>query len=318
MKLRISFIPLFTLTLFNFLHVINCKHIEILSINDFNHIINSSPNSIIVNDSATYPHNTTINVIKYYTTWCNHCKRLAPTWSNLIKSFPNINFLSVDCDVFGKTLCKNIPGYPIIKIVTTQPSDIINLSDTIDSNTSDDLSWFEYLKSWFMNDSYNTKVIDIGSDRIIEYKGVRDFQHLYNFIDSFVQLTQLEYQFNRIVYGNDSGLDSDLLDSYFYQYLLLNNIVSIDFTSDDDAAANVNANNNDFGGKVNSLQVSDIGLLNKERHKLENIVRNNHNSTELINIKNKLHFLNWLEDQVETSTNNQANNESPSHMKDEL
>ncbi|KAK5963634.1 protein disulfide isomerase MPD2 PWA37_003959 [Arxiozyma heterogenica] len=314
-------ILLFTLTLFNFINIINCKHIEILSIRDFNQIVNTIPNSIdyytantennfISSSSFSSPlsyDDVSINVIKYYTTWCSHCKKLSPIWSRLIKAFPNINFLSIDCDVFGKSLCRDLPGYPIIKIITTQGSDIKNIdTDLQNTDISKTLSWFGYLKSWFMNDPYNTEIIDIDPKRVMEYKGRRDYETMYNFIDSLVQLYQIESQFSRIVYGTDSILDSDLLNSYFSQNLLVNGIISV-------ATQTTNNKNNS-----RKLQVSDTGLLNKERRKLENIIRNNPGTPELNDIKTKLQFLNWLEDQVEIINEESSSAHRLSNIKDEL
>ena len=322
----LSFILLFTLTLLNFTDLVNCKHTEILSIRDFNQIINSLPCYSIDNNTiqkditasrSIYDNYTSFNVIKYYTTWCSHCKKLAPVWSKLTKSFPNINFLSIDCDVFGKSLCRDLPGYPIIKIITTKRSDIdVNMDLSHDANNnSNNMSWFAYLKSWFMHgDPYNTEMIDIiSSKRVIEYKGRRDYESLYNFIDSLIQLHQLETQFNRIVYENDSTLDSDLLNSYFTQTLLGNHIVSV-----------VTVTHADDNNSV-KVQVSDISSLDKERHKLQNIIRNNPNTTESNGIRVKLQFLNWLEDQVETANDNNnddddtsATTDTLSNIKDEL
>lgn len=257
------------------------KNTEILSIDDFNTIINSN--------QLDDPHATSFNVIKYYTTWCSHCKRLTPIWSQLVKEYPDINFLSIDCDVFGGDLCKGLPGYPIVKVITTTQDDIIDLPD---NKPVDRDSWLGYFKSWFNRDTQ--KLIHVEPERIIQYQGARNHEQISSFIEHLKKLDELQSKFVKIVYHNDSNLDNELLSSYFHNVLLKNGIASL--------------RNED-----NTLAVSDHQSLAKERNKLENIIRNNNNDEpSKESSKVKLQFINWLQDQI-------GNTETDSNQfKDEL
>lgn len=58
--------------------------------------------------------------VKFYAPWCGHCKKLAPAWSELGKSFDNdsaVVIAHVDCTK-AKTVCSNakIGGYPTLKL----------------------------------------------------------------------------------------------------------------------------------------------------------------------------------------------------------
>ncbi|CAL9734733.1 protein disulfide isomerase Mpd2p [Monosporozyma servazzii] len=257
------------------------KNTEILSIDDFNTIVNSN--------QLDDPHATSFNVIKYYTTWCSHCKRLTPIWSQLVKEYPDINFLSIDCDVFGGDLCKGLPGYPIVKVITTTQDDIIDLPD---NKPVDKDSWLGYFKSWFNRDTQ--KLIHVEPERIIQYQGARNHEQISSFIEHLKKLDELQSKFVKIVYHNDLNLDNELLSSYFQDVLLTNGIASL--------------RNED-----NILVVSDHQSLAKERNKLENIIRNNNNDeASKESSKVKLQFINWLQDQI-------GNTETDSNQfKDEL
>ena len=60
-----------------------------------------------------------MHFIKFYAPWCGHCKKLAPTWSELadeLKHNQNVSIGQVDCTQ-AHNLCKKleITGYPTLK-----------------------------------------------------------------------------------------------------------------------------------------------------------------------------------------------------------
>mmetsp|Transcript_49537 Transcript_49537/g.111424 ORF Transcript_49537/g.111424 Transcript_49537/m.111424 type:complete len:220 (+) Transcript_49537:82-741(+) len=58
--------------------------------------------------------------VKFFATWCGHCKRMKPDWDKLMSEFKDsktILVADVDCTGSGKSKCEEVgvKGYPAIK-----------------------------------------------------------------------------------------------------------------------------------------------------------------------------------------------------------
>lgn len=184
--------------------------ISISSEEQFYEIMNHMDNG----DSNT---RTTFNFVKYYTTWCSHCKKLNPVFQELSSKYGNnthLHFCEVDCDIFGNNLCKKLPGYPMIEVITTTKDDLPSNDKQIEA-VKDERYWWQ--KVWSPRKDPNW-VID--EDRIIQYKGRRDFESLSNFIDRLIDMDNLQDKIYKIISGNDTH--SELFQ--FYNSQLVQNI----------------------------------------------------------------------------------------------
>ena len=59
-------------------------------------------------------------LVKYFASWCGHCKRMKPDWDKLMTAFkdhPTTAIVDVECTAGGKSLCDEVGvrGYPTIK-----------------------------------------------------------------------------------------------------------------------------------------------------------------------------------------------------------
>lgn len=232
------------------------KVISILSEEQFYDIVNKG------NGKFT----TTFNLVKYYTTWCSHCKRLNPVFKDLSVKYgasSQFNFLEVDCDIFGSNLCKKLPGYPMIEVVTTDTNDINNI---LEEPVKDERFWWQRIWSpqrdptWTIND-----------DRIIQYKGSRDFESISNFIERLINMDKLQIQIQKII----QGLDTQSELSQFYDECLKKYITFLD--------------------KKNYIYTLDNEKLEEERSRLEDIF-NQGSDSEKESWTKQLWFINWLVD----------------------
>lgn len=56
-------------------------------------------------------------IVKFYATWCGHCKNIAPLYEELARNNNNIKFVQVDIMANQQLLGRyNVPGFPAFKI----------------------------------------------------------------------------------------------------------------------------------------------------------------------------------------------------------
>lgn len=128
--------------------------------------------------------NNSYTMIEYTTSWCHHCKKLGPNFRELMQSYENdtttppVKFLEVNCEIFGSTICRGMPGFPKIHLVQprSEPLAIPQL----------DLSSLPIWKRLW------TKIVHMVNDpkwnldpkRVIDYSGGRDAKNMRNFIET--------------------------------------------------------------------------------------------------------------------------------------
>lgn len=55
-------------------------------------------------------------VVDFNTEWCGPCKRFAPVFEELAKTYPDVKFLSVDSEKIDHEDCKNFKSVPTFKV----------------------------------------------------------------------------------------------------------------------------------------------------------------------------------------------------------
>ncbi|XP_059470672.1 thioredoxin domain-containing protein 5-like [Neocloeon triangulifer] len=79
--------------------------------------------------------------VMFYAPWCEHCKRLGPTWNNLAKKFgvgddAEVVIAQVDCTVETALCSENdVTGYPTLKFFKAGESDGVKFRGSRDSST---------------------------------------------------------------------------------------------------------------------------------------------------------------------------------------
>ncbi len=87
-----------------------------------------------------------VQFTKYYTSWCQHCKQLKPTWSDLENKYQNdkrVRITEVNCEDDKATCSQNgVRGYPTLILTKSDGSTVPykgsrsldSLSDFIEQN----------------------------------------------------------------------------------------------------------------------------------------------------------------------------------------
>ncbi|AMD22870.1 HHR101Wp [Eremothecium sinecaudum] len=147
----------------------------------------------IVDNDANY------TLVKYYTTWCSHCKRLAPVYDKLSETLPrelgddyHIEFLEVDCDKFDRALCSRLPGFPVVELVKPLRT-AVNDDDSgrekekeKDDPEPEALGLFDWVWSFWPFGSSHKKHKELDTSRIREYQGIRSTEALTSFVKTAI------------------------------------------------------------------------------------------------------------------------------------
>lgn len=178
----------------------------------------------ILQDFYDKVNNNNYTLVKYYTTWCSHCKKLKPvfdtmskehteldvsallpttffnkTFDKLPKFFDekvNIDYVSVECEIFGSfEICKRWPGYPVIEFIPPNTETSIQISK---SSVKEDVeeeeempTWlkvFTKIDEWFTSLFAGSMDLDDVSfvERSYEYKGSRTELKIKDFISKSI------------------------------------------------------------------------------------------------------------------------------------
>ncbi|SCU94299.1 LAME_0F06920g1_1 [Lachancea meyersii CBS 8951] len=158
-------------------------------------------------------------VVKYYTTWCSHCKGLAPVFRQLSEKFDsaavNVTFLEVNCELFGSTICRRLPGYPMVEVIKP----LIEQHETgVEPEAVETKSWWSRLLTSIKNRAYSpTWEMDL--DRVVEFQGSRDLPILTNFVQKVIENTQQEQAIVNVL-SDRSCLDDDCVTMKKYLSLV--------------------------------------------------------------------------------------------------
>ena len=234
--------------------------------------------------------NDTYTVIKYYAEWCSHCQRLKPIFEEVAEfySSPNssnlVNFIEVDCDLFGGFLCWDIDSYPVIRMLVPRREPLV-VVERNDKNGPFWARWIRKLVGPGIDPNWN-----VHPRRITGYEGNRTYDSLRNFIDAVIARDELNQALYRVI---DESYECDPSREKLC-------IVGKDYVRDlikDGIISRVTAE----GNSVGLFSVLGADDLEKERSKLENIVRifsRDDSSTpeELLTVEFQLKLVDYIED----------------------
>ncbi|CCF57125.1 hypothetical protein KAFR_0C01315 [Kazachstania africana CBS 2517] len=228
---------------------------------------------IVDNDKDAY------TLVKYFATWCSHCKRLKPIYAKLSESYEDndVNFVEVDCDKFGNVLCTDIPGFPMVQLI--KPTNGVTQQEEIEESRK---STWGKIKSKFSGNQNKEDVIE--ADRIVTYEGSRDVESYKSFITTVKYNSELSKIMEKIMNEDYECGTSEVECQEGKKYLDENELVK-DFST------------------------LDINLSNtaQERSRLENIIRNADMNDEEVKEKVKIlrfytRLLNYIEDLAQNQT----------------
>ncbi|BAO39869.1 protein disulfide isomerase MPD2 [Kluyveromyces marxianus] len=146
------------------------------------------------------PTNPRYVVVKYYTNWCHHCKKLKPVFEQLSESpvldqMPVIDpaltkgsqftFFEVECELFGSVLCSRLEGYPAVEVIKP-------LRAELDIKRGDEgKNWFGRVIHRILNGGLNPRWV-LDSRRVVTFEGNRDLDVFERFLERVVEQDQWE------------------------------------------------------------------------------------------------------------------------------
>ncbi|CEP63427.1 protein disulfide isomerase MPD2 LALA0_S08e02212g [Lachancea lanzarotensis] len=158
-------------------------------------------------------------VVKYFTTWCSHCKGLGPVFEQLSEKFDNsaanVTFLEVNCEVFASTICRRLPGFPMVEVIKplTEPEKMdVELEAPVKK------PWWSRVINSIKNRAFSA-TWDMDLNRVVEFKGSRDLPILTNFVEKVIESTEQETKVERIL-SDRSCPDEDCISLRKYLSLV--------------------------------------------------------------------------------------------------
>lgn len=247
--------------------------------------------------------------IKYYTTWCSHCKMLKPIFEKVAKAYvpflprqtgensvdnttaitlfgkpllptnsstPQVSYMEVECDLWGPYhICSRLPGYPVLELITP-----------VDDVSQKFIMQDKELRKTLEEEHYNSLGL-----------WAQAWYNVKNFFTSLggaagQDLEDMQYVMRKVEYQGKRRADKicDWLDMAILHDLERNvqsKILAGDCMGDEVCAAGLQW----FEGIKNNLHL--------EKKKLENILNNEENNTKevandddaLRTLKFKLHLV---------------------------
>lgn len=244
-------------------------------------------------------------IVKFYTTWCSHCKTLKPIFEELASSFshenkaggkPQVNFIEVNCEVFGNSLCSSLPGFPIIHVIKPKvgsDAQIDVADDEVAAETVQPESlWKRVLQKMWKPKANKDSFVEPG--RIVEFAGKRDGPTIRRFIETIVAKT-LEEETISIVLdpSSDCASENDLC------------MLGKSYISELETSGALSHTDNKYE--------TDVSTLSKERTKLQNMQRNLDLGSEDEEMKQKVKNIRFLSQVL-----NHLEDATVCHTKDEL
>ena len=244
-------------------------------------------------------------VVKFYTTWCSHCKTLKPIFEEISKTFyyenlagnkPQVNFVEVNCEVFGNSLCSTLPGFPIIHVIKPKMT-----QDKQDDTSMNDEEEVVNTNLWnrILNKVWRSKInsnMHVEPSRIVQFEGRRDATSINNFIGTIILKDKEEKIIKKVLDPTIECNDSEelcLLGKTYVEELQSNNVVQLNIDKYVVGNSRTGTIENERS-KLKTMQTNvDLGAGDKET------------LDKLHNLKFLSSLLNHLEDSMVTHINDE-------------